>query len=536
MKNKILLILFFLSFLILTCEKEKPEPLDISSEITITTAEATDIEYRSANISGTLSDNYGHTIQDYGHCWDTLQNPGISKSILSYGNIKESKQFTSQLQDLISSKKYYAKAYFIIDNVAVYSDEITFNTKPLGPPVLTTASITDITAISATSGGNIIEDGGFPLLYRGVCWNTTENPTIKDIITSDGEGIGSFTSQLTGLDLNTTYYVKAYAISSIDTGYGNQKIFITKDGIPILTTNNITNITATSATSGGNIADDGGFPITARGICWSTSVNPTLADSYTIDGSGIGSFTSNIIGLSSGITYYVRAYATTSAGTAYGDQFVFIALKPIAYFPFNGNANDESGNELHGSVEGATLTKDRFGNLQSAYYFDGDDYIETPSCYLAPSSLTVSIWIYPSGKVNGQTIIDHRAPYVTSGWELRLAQTNYPLGIGLVIIESPGEGNEEYLWEWNTIENLEWQHIVGTFNGTGMKLYVNGELKAESNLQDFNYTEANTSLWIGKNHQPGIQGTFMGIIDDIKVYDQALNETAIKTLFHENGW
>jgi len=90
-----------------------------------------------------------------------------------------------------------------------------------------------------------------------------------------------------------------------------------------ITTTEVTSITAHTATSGGNIISDGGSGIIARGVCWSTSSNPTTADSKTTDGSGIGSFTSSLTGLTASTLYYVRAYATNSAGTTYGDQKQF---------------------------------------------------------------------------------------------------------------------------------------------------------------------------------------------------------------------
>ncbi|MDD4386080.1 MAG: FISUMP domain-containing protein [Bacteroidales bacterium] len=92
---------------------------------------------------------------------------------------------------------------------------------------------------------------------------------------------------------------------------------------PELTTNTVIDITATTATSGGNVTADGGSPVTSRGICWSTSANPTTANSSVASGSGTGSFTASMTGLSSSTTYYVRAYATNSVGTTYGNQVSF---------------------------------------------------------------------------------------------------------------------------------------------------------------------------------------------------------------------
>ncbi len=94
--------------------------------------------------------------------------------------------------------------------------------------------------------------------------------------------------------------------------------------LPTVTTDAATNVGAYTATCGGNVTSDGGASVTARGVCWSTSPNPTIADSHTTDGSGTGSFTSSIIGLTDTTTYYVRAYATNEAGTSYGNQVSFI--------------------------------------------------------------------------------------------------------------------------------------------------------------------------------------------------------------------
>ena len=93
--------------------------------------------------------------------------------------------------------------------------------------------------------------------------------------------------------------------------------------LPTVTTNDVTSVTENSAVCGGNVTSDGNATVTARGVCWSTSQNPTTSDNKTIDGSGTGSFTSNISGLTVGTTYYVRAYAVNSKGTAYGAQKTF---------------------------------------------------------------------------------------------------------------------------------------------------------------------------------------------------------------------
>ena len=139
---------------------------------------------------------------------------------------------------------------------------------------------------------------GTYILVKGLCWATHENPTTNDDFYEEAEsGVGTFSVSMTGLNIATTYYVRAYAVTPNGTVYGDQKSFTTRDGIPTLTTDSITSITAISATSGGNITDDGGLSVTARGVCWSTSPNPTVSDSHTSNGTGTGGFTSSITNL-----------------------------------------------------------------------------------------------------------------------------------------------------------------------------------------------------------------------------------------------
>jgi len=194
-------------------------------------------------------------------------------------------------------------------------------------PVLTTANVTEITHDGAVSGGNITDDGGAQVTVRGVCWATTSNPVATGLHTTDGPGPGTFASSITGLATNTLYYVKAYATNSVGTAYGKEVSFTTSvSSFASLTTTAASSLTATTASSGGDITDDNGSDITERGVCWSTTVNPTISDSHTSDGTGKGVFTSNLTGLTSGTKYYVKAYATNSAGTSYGNEINFTTI------------------------------------------------------------------------------------------------------------------------------------------------------------------------------------------------------------------
>jgi hypothetical protein len=193
-------------------------------------------------------------------------------------------------------------------------------------PEVATTAVTDITQTGATSGGKISSNGGADIIARGVVWSTSQNPTIAlTTKTSDGTGIGSFTSNISDLTPGTSYFVRAYATNSVGTSYGNEVNFTTGNiQLPVITTTAISDVTQTTAISGGNITSDGGGNITARGVVWSTSQNPTIAlTTKTSNGTGAGSFTSNIADLTPGTSYFVRAYATNSVGTAYGNEVSF---------------------------------------------------------------------------------------------------------------------------------------------------------------------------------------------------------------------
>ena len=195
-------------------------------------------------------------------------------------------------------------------------------------PTITTIPVSAITGTSATSGGTITNDGGGTIQNSGIVWATTANPTVANNVLYNGAS--NFTSNLTGLSPGTNYFVRAYAITSSGTAYGNEISFTTLAVIPSLTTTGITQLARNTAVCGGDITLNGGANVSARGVCWSTSINPTIAlTTKTVDGSGNGIFTSDLTGLTAGTTYYVRAYATNAAGTAYGNERSFTTLAAI---------------------------------------------------------------------------------------------------------------------------------------------------------------------------------------------------------------
>jgi uncharacterized protein (TIGR02145 family) len=314
--NALLLITIFLTEIIfLTSCRKDPVPA------TLTTVTATNITTISATAGGNITADGGAAISARGVCWGTSSQPSVSGSHTSDNT--GSGSFTSNITDLAPGTKYYIRAFATNKAGTAYGNELTFETLPLVIPAVNTSEVTGLTSTSAVSGGNITYDGGSPVTARGICWATTANPTTSNNKTSNGTGDGSFTANITGLTAGTTYHVRAYAINNIGTAYGNDIPFTTTATTPVLTTALITSPTRTTAVSGGNITSNGGAAVTARGVCWSTASGPVATGFHTSDGTGNGTFTSNLTDLTPNTFYYVRAYATNSAGTAYGNEVTF---------------------------------------------------------------------------------------------------------------------------------------------------------------------------------------------------------------------
>lgn len=501
----------------------------------------------------------GQTTLEFTWDFDRGNHIGVVKFNLEITETKQDQSTKTHLIETDTNAQYTLPLSTFDDTSASFSWKVTalgnnnelistgirhFTRLVNGPPLLSTLPVEHISATTAISGGNISFDGGSAITARGVCWNTIGDPTIEDATTTDGTGTGQYTSTLTGLSPETTYYMRAYATNASGaTNYGDQTFFTTgvanqaptapvlrspthnatvntltpqlswtassdPDGdsltyalyfgtvsdpglaasnlsattyttgtlaanttyywkvgaldsegnytesgvwtfetgnvevdnqapsdpklqypennvnvniiahsdvvtlswepstdpegdsivydvffgtsanppllasdldlnlnytgyvpfvsytngttyywkiratdsegnfsdspvwqfitnissvlsIPSINTTAPSSITATTASSGGNITSDGGASITARGVCWSTAPNPTTADNTTTDGTGTGSFSSALTGLTANTIYYIRAYATNSQGTAYGNQVQFTTLDAI---------------------------------------------------------------------------------------------------------------------------------------------------------------------------------------------------------------
>jgi len=284
----------------------------------ITTAAIESVTNNSASSGGSISSDGGAPVTARGVCWSISPTPTTADSKTTDGT--GSGVFISSLTGLQACTQYNVISYATNRISTAYGNKITFTTS--GKPTITTTNVTGITNNTATSGGDVTKDCNSSVTIRGVCWSTSPTPTTADNITTEGSGSGKFPSSLTGLQSCTIYYVMAYATNLYGTVYGDEIIFSTV-GLATVSTTSVTNITNNSATSGGNVTSDCGSTVTVRGVCWSTSPNPTTADGKTTDHKFTGIFTSSLTGLQSGTQYYIRAYATNEYGTVYGNEEIF---------------------------------------------------------------------------------------------------------------------------------------------------------------------------------------------------------------------
>ena len=424
-------------------------------------------------------------------------------------------------------------------------------------PVLTTLTASNISVNTASSGGNITSDGGTAITARGVCQSTTPSPTIAGNTTSDGTGTGNFTSDITGLAPGTQYYARAYATNSSGTAYGQEVNFTTTTSsqLPVLATLTASNITTNTASSGGNITSDGGTAITDRGVCWSTSPSPTIADSKTSDSTGTGNFTSDMTGLSSGTQYYVRAYAINSSGTAYGQEVDFTtASSSLINGLFSYWKLDETTGTIAGDAAGAWDLAFQANPVwtTSGKINNAIDFGTTSIKYLEKTGISsgnkntysLSAWIYlqddlPSPKyIMGINSGANASSAGAAEVKLMITPDNkfeamYYTDDGATVVMNRVSGTDISL---NT-----WYHVVGVINNGNIELYINGvedNTNAVSNPDNSLLSFANGRATVG--HARFWEGAynsgrwFRGKIDEAAIWDRALTSAEISALYN-NG-
>lgn len=201
-----------------------------TKSLVLTTIQPTFIMATSAISGGLVAfDSNSPDVIAKGVCWNTFPFPTISDSITIDGGGKGS--FSSTMNGLKPFTTYYLRAYLTNNNGTVYGNELSFTTQN-GIIGISTDAVSSIARTSATVAGTISGDGGSNVTERGIFWSTSVNPTISGQKVVLGKGTGTFSSTITGLEPNTTYYLCAYGTNSLGTVFGNEVSFTTLVEVP----------------------------------------------------------------------------------------------------------------------------------------------------------------------------------------------------------------------------------------------------------------------------------------------------------------
>ena len=292
----------------------------IAGAASLSATKVSDITTTSATFACTVTSHGGEIVSEVGFYYSTDENIDV-ETASKVSEAYSADNFTLSADNLEVGTDYYVKAYAKNSVGEAYSAVIPFKTTSTAPSV-STIGYTKLSATSAELSGQVLDDNGENITERGFVWVMgTSTPTTSSSKQSVEGTVGDYTATITDLEPNQIYSFRAYAINSKGTAYGDVMQLQIAVTLPTVTTNEVTGITNTTATSGGVIVSDGGGEILAKGVVWSMRQNPTLESSnMTNEGEGTDAFTSRLTDLRQGLTYYVRAYATNVMGTVYGKE------------------------------------------------------------------------------------------------------------------------------------------------------------------------------------------------------------------------
>jgi hypothetical protein len=303
--------------------------------ITATTNPASNITATSATLGGQISAEGNASVDQRGIEWG-LAERADNRVPLGAGT----GGFSHVLTNLSPNTTYYFRVYASNQQGTTVGEWRSFRTTAAPAavaPSVTTANPSSVGSTSAVLGGNVTAGGSSAVTRRGVVIGSSPNPQLNQTgvrTVEMGTGTGAFSSTVSNLTASTQYYVRAFATNNAGTSYGSNITFTTPAPAavaPSVTTANPSSVGSTSAVLGGNVTADGGAAVTARGVVVGTSPNPQVGQagvSVVNVGTGTGTFSTTVSGLTASTQYHVRAFATNSAGTRYGSNVAFTTAAP----------------------------------------------------------------------------------------------------------------------------------------------------------------------------------------------------------------
>lgn len=380
-------------------------------------------------------------------------------------------------------------------------------------PEPTLPIISDLTSSGATVIASIKTDGGSDVFDKGIYFSTSPEPSAKNGKRVEGEGgYESFSCKITGLAPNKTYYVRAYARNSADIAYSQQQLeFKTIPAKPVISTENITKITSSSAFAEASITDDGGAPILFRGFCWSTNPDPEprFKDLTTQNGKGTGDFSNPIGFLLPDTTYYLRAYCSnTGKDTVYGNQVEFRTLRIDQFVDVEGN--------IYGSADLLTHTW-MTENLRTTRLNDGTQIPLVTENAAWSSQVSAAYCWYDNKEANKET---YGALY---NWEAVKSGKLCPAGWHIPTDE-----------EWSVFERMYGgsAYAGGYLKEPGLEHWLKPNEWLESSYNRFKAIPGGERDDMGKYNKKGSAGVWWSEVDPRKeaswVREIASNSTALR--------
>ena len=303
----------------------------------VNTKETTDVSIASgtATLNGSIETVGDPAYSERGFVYGFTHNPTIEEDTKKVAEGSGTGDFFANVSGLILNTTYYIRAYAKNVQGISYGNEVSLNFQGTIPTVKTNA-VTEISIAggTATLNGSIENVGNPEYSERGFVYALTHNPNIVDDTkkTALGSGTGAFSANVTNLEMNKIYYVRAYATNLQGTAYGNEVTLDFNQVLPVVTTNAVSDIDETTATFNGTVENIGDPAYSERGFIYGKMPVPTLEDDgvLTVSASGTdtGAYARSVSGLEKGTTYYVRAYTKVGTLMVYGNIISFVPENP----------------------------------------------------------------------------------------------------------------------------------------------------------------------------------------------------------------
>ena len=260
------------------------------------------------------------------------------------------------------------------------------------PPEVQLSQVNNVTATTAQCEGYIVNSHGGSITDCGFCYSAYHTPSLNDDVVHLGPSSGTFNHTILNLEHNTTYHVRAFAISNLGTGYSVERTFSTMSCLPVCGTTTIDNLDPTAAMGNSEVTNDNGCNIIDKGLCWSTTHTPTINDFTASSGFGEGAIHNMLYPLQPNTTYRVRSYATNEFETTYGPERTFTTMSGIPvvttssasfteyyysdYILTGGNVTDDQGTAIY--IKGVCYGFSPNPDLSSAFQHTEDNYGSGP--------------------------------------------------------------------------------------------------------------------------------------------------------------